>query len=281
MNCQRIQDHFIDYQTGTLPTHEAAAVRAHLKTCLECQRQWADLQQTLLTLDKLPAPEPSPRLRANFYAMLDEAQAEADAPSPFALARSRVDAFFAALLPSRPALQFALTLAVLLAGVWLGARLIPAPAPEVRVVTQTDPATQQELAALRERVESMDHIVTTRLLTQPATQRLQGVIAALNETGNDDRTLATLLNTLAFDPSVNVRLTALEALYAHVDREPVRAGIITALPREPSPLVQVAMIDFIVASRDAKATDALGNLAQNTAIDAVVREAARRGLAML
>ncbi len=281
MNCQRIQDHFIDYQAGTLPTHEAATVRDHLKTCLTCQREWADLQQTLLTLDKLPTPEPSPRLRANFYAMLDEAQAEADAPSPFALARSRLDSFFAALLPNRPALQFALTVAVLLAGVWLGARLLPTPEPEVRTITQTDPATQKELAALRERVESMDKVVSTHLLTQPATNRLRSVIAALNEDDANDRTLADLLNTLAFDPSVNVRLTALEALYAHVDREPVRAGIINALPREPSPLVQVAMIDFMVASRDPTAAPALDRLARNPAADTVVREAARRGLSLL
>ncbi len=284
MNCQRIQDHFIDYQAGTLPAHEAAAVREHLKTCLTCQREWADLQQTLLTLDKLPAPEPSPRLRANFYALLDEAQAEADAPSPFALARSRLDSFFAALLPSRPVLQFALTVVVLLAGVWLGTRLITTPVtpePEIRYVTRTDPETQAELAALRAKVESMDQVVNTHLLTQPATNRLRSVIAALNANDPNDATLAELLNTLVFDPSVNVRLTALEALYAHVDRDPVRAGILNALPREPSPLVQVAMIDFVVASRDPAATRALDQLARNPAADTVVREAARRGLTLL
>lgn len=279
MNCQRLQDSFIDSQAGTLPAHEAVAVREHLKTCLTCQREWADLQQTLRTLDRLPTPEPSPRLRARFYAVLDDARAEAEAPSPFALARSRLDSFFAALLPSRPALQFALTVAVLLAGIVAGVRLIPAPEPQI--IVRPDPATQAELAALRERVESMDRVVSTQLLTQPASNRLRSVLAAFNENDANDRTLAELLNTLAFDSSVNVRLTALEALYAHVDREPVRAGVIHALPREPSPLVQVAMIDFVVASRDAQAGAALASLSQAPGVDAVVREAARRGLAQL
>lgn len=279
MNCQRIQDSFIDYQTGILPKHEATQVRDHLKTCLECQREWAGLQQTLIALDKLPEPEPSPRLRANFNRWLDEAEAELDAPSPFALARSRIDAFFAALLPSRPAVQFALTLAVLVAGVMVGARFLPPPEPQI--VVQTDPATQQELADLRSQVESMNRVVSTHLLTQPASNRLQGVIAALNEGGSDDRTLARLLNTLAFDPSVNVRLTALEALYAHVDLAPVRNGVLNALPRETSPLVQVAMIDFIIASRDEGAAATLEQLNRNPATDAVVREAARRGLVRL
>jgi hypothetical protein len=279
MNCQRIQDSFLDYQSGSLPAHESMAVREHLKSCLTCQREWADLQQTVLTLDKLPEPQPSPRLRTNFYAMLDEAQSELDAPSPFALARSRIDSFFAALLPSRPVLQFALTVVLLLAGVVVGTRLIPSPAPVI--VAQPDPATQQELADLRARVESMDKLVSTRLLTEPATNRLRGVLAALNQNDANDRTLAQLLNTLAFDPSVNVRLTALEALYAHVDRDPVRAGVMTALSREPSPLVQVAMIDFVVASRDAQAGPALTRLVEDPRADVVVREAARRGLALL
>jgi hypothetical protein len=123
--------------------------------------------------------------------------------------------------------------------------------------------------------------VNNHLLTQPATQRLRSVLAALNEDDANDRTLATLLNTLAFDDSVNVRLTALEALYAHVDQAPVRAGVIHALPRETSPLVQVAMIDFVIASRDAQAVPALERLSRNTAANDVVREAARRGLARL
>ena len=222
---------------------------------------------------------PSARLRANFYAFLEDATGEQENPSPFALARSRIDSFFATLLPSRPALQFALTIALLIVGVMAGARLIPSPEPTV--ITQTDPATQRELADLRARVESMDELVTTRLLTQPATHRLRGVLAALNESDNNDRTLAQLLNTLAFDPSVNVRLTALEALYAHVDRAPVRSGVMSALSREPSPLVQVAMIDFVVASRDAEASPTLTRLTRDPSVDAVVRQAAQRGLAQL
>lgn len=282
MNCQRVQASFLDRHAGALPAHEAAAVSEHLKTCLTCQRKWAGLQHTLLTLDRLPSPAPSPRLRTQFYALLEETQRELDAPSPFALARSRVDAFFAALLPSRPALQFALTLALLIAGVAIGARYLQ-PAPERIVITQPDPATQQELAALREKVESMDHLVTTTLLQQPTTARLRHVLAAQGD-GPDpasDRALLELLNTLAFDPSTNVRLAALEALYAYAARDAVRAGVLASLPREPSPLVQVAMIDFVAATRDTAATGTLHQLAQDGQLHAGVREAAQRALAQL
>jgi hypothetical protein len=278
MNCQRIQEAFLDYQSGALPDHEATVIRAHLGSCLECQRVWAGLQQTLLTLDRLPDPTPRPRLRTAVYAMIDEAQREIDSPSPFALARSRIDAFFAGLLPSRPVLQFALTLAFLITGIFAGSRLLQ---PTPLVVTQTDPATLQELAALRAKVDTMDQLVTSSLRQQSATARLQTVLAALDPQATDDRTLADLLNTLAFDPSINVRLGALEALYAHAERDPVRAAINAALPRERSPLVQVAMIDFVVAARDVEAARTLTALAEDPKVDGVVREAAHRGLAQL
>ncbi|MCC5024265.1 MAG: hypothetical protein J6386_16395 [Candidatus Synoicihabitans palmerolidicus] len=212
-------------------------------------------------------------MRTNFYAMFEEAQADADAPSPFALARSRIPV---AEPPGAP----------IRAHRYRAHRRRPArhpslAPPEPQIVTQPDPATQQELADLRTRVESMDRLVSTHLITQPATNRLRSVLAALNEGETNDRSLANLLNTLAFDSSVNVRLTALEALYAHVDREPVRAGVINALSREPSPLVQVAMIDFVVASRDTQAGPALDRLSRNAATEDVVREAARRDLVRL
>ena len=128
MNCQRVQDCFIDYQDGTLPPDESAALRAHLASCPTCQREWSALQEITRKLDALPAAEePSARMREQFYAMLETHQRNADSVSPFALARSRIDRFFAALLPATPALQFAAALAVLAVGVFAGARYFQAP----------------------------------------------------------------------------------------------------------------------------------------------------------
>lgn len=278
MTCERIQETFLDYHAGTLSDADAAHVREHLKSCLSCQRAWADLQQTVLTLDRLPEPAPSPQLRANVYAMIEETRQELDAPSPFALARSRIDGFFASLLPHRPTLQFALTVTVLIAGVIVGSRLLR---PEPVVISQPDPDVQRELADLRAQVESIDKLMATSLRQQSAASRLQDVLAAAGPTGGDEQALAGLLNTLAFDPNVNVRLGALEALYTHANRVPVRTAIAAALPRERSPLVQVAMIDFIVATGDASTIPALSALARDEQVDAVVREAAQRGLAQL
>jgi len=277
MNCTRVQDSFIDYQDGTLPADESAQLRAHLANCPTCQREWAALQEMTRKLDALPAAEPGPRLRENFYAMLETHQREADAPSPFALARSRIDRFFAALLPSQPALQFAFALALLFGGLLAGQHYL---APKPAVIP--DDGAKAELAALKAQVNSMGQLVTYSLLQQQSTSdRLQTVLTKMDLKSPDRKVLTDLVGALAFDPSINVRLSAVEALAQHADDSLVRAGVLSALPRERAPLVQVAMIELLAEARDPTAQPVFEKLSRDESADKNVRDAARRALAVL
>jgi hypothetical protein len=277
MNCQRVQDSFIDYQDGTLTPDDSAQLRAHLSSCPACQREWAALQEITRKLDQLPAAEPSPRLREQFYAMLETHQSGANSTNPFAFAKSRLDSFFAALLPARPAFQFAFSLVLLVAGVFAGARFLGHPAAPV-----TGEDTKHELAELREQVNGMNKLVTYSLLQQKSTgERLQTVLATMDLKSPDRKVLSELIGALAFDPSVNVRLSAVEALSPHAEDRLVRAGLLSALPRESAPLVQMAMIELLTSVRETDATPVFEHLSRDEAVDKNVRDAARRGLAVL
>ena len=279
MNCQRVQDSFIDYQDGTLPPDESAALRTHLASCPTCQREWSALQEITRKLDALPAvEEPNPRLREQFYAMLETHQRDADTVSPFAMAKSRIDRFFAALLPATPALQFAGALAVLALGIFTGARYLtpPAPAPVV------DDSSKQEIAALKAQMKDMGNLVAASLLQQKSTSdRLQTVLATMDLKSPDRKVFSDLVGALAFDPSVNVRLSAVEALAPHTNDSLVRAGLLSALPRESAPLVQVALIELLTSIREPDAAPIFDRLSRDEAADKYVREAARRALAVL
>lgn len=281
MNCQRIQEHFLDYQAGTLDAAQSAEVRAHLATCLTCQKEWSALQEITTKLDHLPSEEPGPRLREQFYEMLESHIREADAPSPFALARSRIDRFFAALLPAQPAMQFAFALALLAGGLYAGLRFSPRPAaPET--VTVVDQSAQRELAALKSQMDSMGKLVTYSLLQQQSTsERMRNVLATMDLKQPDRQVLTDLVGALAFDPSVNVRLTAVGALAQHADNELVRAGVLSALPRESAPLVQVAMIELLATAGAQDAAPVFDRLSRDENLDRAVRDAARRALAHL
>ena len=277
MNCERVSELFVDYQDGTLPPDEAAGMRTHLASCPTCQREWSALQEITRKLDLLPAETPSPRLREQFYAMLETHQRDADAPSPFALAKSRIDRFFEAILPSQPALQFAFALTLLAAGIFAGARFIQQPA----VVTSDDNA-KTELAALRSQVDNMGKLVTYSLLQQKSTsERLEGILATMDLANPDRKVLTDLVGALAFDPSVNVRLSAVEALAPHAEQDIVRAGLLASLPRESAPLVQMAMIELLASVRETEAVPVFEKISRDEAADQNVRDAAKRALASL
>ncbi len=283
MNCQRVQDCFIDYQDGTLPPDESAALRTHLASCPTCQREWSALQEITRKLDAMPAEEsPSPRLREQFYAMLETHQRDADSVSPFALARSRIDRFFAAILPSTPGLQFAAALAALAVGVFVGTRYLQTPAPVPATIVDDTAKHEKEIADLKAQMKEMGSLVAASLLQQKSTsERMQTVLATMDLKSPDRKVLSDLVGALAFDPSVNVRLSAVEALAQHADDRLVRAGLLSALPRESAPLVQVAMIELLTSIREPDAVPIFDRISRDETADKDVRESARRALAVL
>jgi hypothetical protein len=89
------------------------------------------------------------------------------------------------------------------------------------------------------------------LQQQSATERLRGVswTSQIDQPGNE--VVSALLDTLLHDPNVNVRLAAVDALRRVSDRPDVRLGTRQAVTdRAASPLLQVAVIDFMVETRD-------------------------------
>lgn len=152
-------------------------------------------------------------------------------------------------------------------------------------------STQRELAAMRDQIAKqneqlgkMTQLVGYQLLQQqqgPANDRLREVLTSANTAQPDDKVLDNLIAALAFDPSTNVRLRALEALYPHAGRPAVRSSVLASLPREQNPLVQLELIDFVAAARDRDAAPVLEKMAKNDAVDRTVRDAARRALAQL
>jgi anti-sigma factor RsiW len=278
MNCQRVQDNFIDYQDGSLPADESAQLRAHLTNCPMCQREWAALQEMTRKLDGLPEAEPSPRLRENFYAMLENAQREADAPSPFALARSRIDRFFAALLPEQPAMQFAFALALLVCGLLAGQHYLAKSGADPDRIKDLE----HQIAQTREQMNQMGQLVVDSLVEQKSTSsRIQTVLATMDQQSPNQKVLSDLLAAMQIDRSINVRLAAVEALAQHSGESLVRTGVLSALPRERAPLVQVAMIELLAGARDLAAEPVFEKLSRDEAVDLNVRNAARRALAAL
>ena len=281
MTCTQVREQLPALLDDRLATAAVRDLRAHLAACPDCERELAALSQTLRALDAMPTPSPTPRLRARVYAAIAaEEHALRSAPAPIAPApRSARPLWLRWIQPLAAAALLAL-------GFILGQRQTPAPvvAPAPATIAAPDAATQRELAELRQKMDSMSQLVGYSILQQQSrssNERLRGVLTSAAVAQPDDKTINDLIGALALDPSANVRLNALEALYAHADLDVVRAGVLTSLPREQSPLVQISMIDFLAAARDREAAPALQKLSNNHQADLNVRAAAKRALTQL
>lgn len=289
MNCQRAREilpELLDPRpygaepAATAATSELTAARAHLAQCPECQREFSTLQQTLGALDRLPVGQPSPALRRNFQAMLEAEKRAAATPAseparpPRASRQPRLRWLIGALAGG----------GLLALGFLVGLRFAPTPPPQT--VAVADPEMKQELHELRakiDRMETMNQIVAASFAReqQPATERLRGVMTSASVANPNDKVIDALIASLALDPSTNVRLRALDALFPYAKRDVVRAGVLASLSRESNPLVQLQMIDFLAAARDADAKPTLERMSVNDLIDKSVRDAAKRALAQL
>ena len=286
MNCQTARESFhelLDARTQTGEPNSArdaaiAAAREHLANCPDCQREFSALSQTLAALDALPNPAPSPKLRRDFYAMLEEEKHSAASAIATERAQARRHAVWRWVFAPLGAC------ALLAAGFLAGTRYGVAPAPQPNQVASTE--TKHELDELRARInrmETMNQLIATTFQQQqqPANERLHTVLTSATQDTPSDRMLNELIASLALDSSPNVRLRALEALYPYADNDTVRAAVLTSLPRESNPLVQVNMINFLAAARDREAKPTLEKMMANTLVDENVRVAAKRAIAQL
>jgi len=283
MNCRNIQEQLPDYHDGLLSKSEAESLRAHLETCQACRREAEQLGTVLAAILQSPAPVPSPRLNRNFKRMLAKELA-AERKASKAQSPSTLSRLLTTLLPfggiARGAFATLLLCAGLSAG-WLLHRPAPVPAKT------EDPETTKQIADLRNRLDAMSQLFAENYQSGRSDSSRLIQTASLNTTAkpgtknDDDHQIAKLIGTMAFDPSTNVRLCALEALYAHADKPIVRKGLLAALPKERSPLVQIAMIDFLAAIDEPAGAEALQSVVKDSNNDKTVREAAQRALTRL
>ncbi len=291
MNCQNARDTFAELldrrTTGTevapVGGHIAAhaEARAHLANCPDCQREFAAFRATLDALDTLPIPAPSPALRENFFTML----AAEKRPAAVELTRSdhpgnRSAAPTLGVRIWRWAWPALAGCALGVLGFVLGRTSHPLVAP-AGPSTPDALAMQQQITQLQQQVAKMGTLVSYSLLQQqqrPANDRLRLVLTSAMLEHPGDKVINDLISSLAFDPSPNVRLSALDALYPHAEQEVVRASVVASLGREQNPLVQMSMIDFLAAANDVEAKPALEKISASANADDNVRNAARRAL---
>jgi hypothetical protein len=238
---------------------ETPALQQHLETCAECSTEMAALGLLWERLADMPAPEPSQALDERWRSTLATLVA-ADKPAvrTWSLAN---------FWPEKPLWQLAIALACLLTGVLAGANL---------------PRRNNEIAKLRGEIARTREMVALSLLQQQsATERLRGVDYTGHLKTMEPDVVAALTQAVAHDPSVNVRLAAIDALSKSSSNRGVLQSFTQSLPGQDSPMVQAALIDYLVDARDRQAVGTLRQLAAQPDLNPAVLERARFALQQL
>jgi anti-sigma-K factor RskA len=258
MKCEQIADLLPDYLQGNLIPDELRNVEAHLQQCADCSEEVAVWKK----LSLLPIEQPSPASRARFEAMLQAYQAGRSRPSAGTSKwRERASAWNVFRWLRSPLGAVAWSAALLAIGVYAGLRLAGPKPPS------------PDLAALQSELSSMKQLVVLSMLQQQsASARLEGVSWSTQDQQLNPQVLSALLHTLRYDPSVDVRLAALDALSRHGRQPQVHKGILDSLQQEQSPLVQVALIDLMLEWRDHDAAHRLQELEQTPNLNPTVRQ---------
>jgi hypothetical protein len=257
-----------DYLTGSLNKSERTRIEQHLKTCKSCSSEYTAVAAIWAELGKLPDEMPSQGFRAKFYAALGQYKARYEV-RPEHRWGERFNSLLDRFWPKQPALQLAVALLCLLIGYVVG----------FRIDGGGGIGSNGDVTQLRTEVQNMQKLVMLSLMkTQSASDRIQGVNWSERIVRPDEGVLSALFEALNFDPNVNVRLAALEALAKFYSDTQVRTGLVGSLLRQTSPLVQLTLVEVVADVHDKEAINALKELLKNRDLNKTVRQQVEKKL---
>lgn len=291
MNCNDAIELVTESLAAPLTGRAAADLAAHLAACDACRAEAADMRRIWKELARLPDEIPGEEMRQRFAASLDHYLAPTRGrglsgflgePRRF-LGRlgAGLEGWLAGWLPRRPLAQAGLAAATLAVGLLIGSvhgfglprggTRTPGSASGANGADAADPQ-RGEIHALRDEVRSLSRLVTLSLLKQDsASERLRGVSFGRAAGAGDDRVLQALLDTLRHDSDVNVRLAAVDALAPALAQPAVRGQLVQEVGTQHSPMVQIALIDMLLARDRAGTQRQLLDLTASPSLDATVR----------
>lgn len=268
MSSQHVFDDLPAFVSGNLGEEAGGRIRVHLESCETCREDFRSMNALWDSLGRLPEAKPDQTVRIRFYDMLKSYQG-GDFRT-VSRPRASKEGWIRKLFPMQPAFQLAFGLAAVAAGMVAGYRL------------KSDHVDGTELAQLHDEVRGMGRLLTISLLQQEsASERLRGVTWSYRAGGYDAEITAALLQTLRYDPNVNVRLAALDALSPNLNQSDLRQDLIHSLPKQSSPLVQAAIVDMMIQVHETASLATFRQMVRDPNLNPSVKKKIEQGIQKL
>ncbi|MGK7390306.1 MAG: HEAT repeat domain-containing protein [Candidatus Cyclobacteriaceae bacterium M2_1C_046] len=141
---------------------------------------------------------------------------------------------------------------------------------------------EEQLLQITQEMQQMQEIMMFTLLKEGSTSdRLKAVSYSSDIPQLSEKIIKELLFTLNNDENINVRLATVEALARYTNNPEVREGLIRSIDQQTSPLVQMALVELMVAIREKKSVEELKGLLRKNNITPEVKSKVEEGLNIL
>ncbi|MCD8538681.1 MAG: HEAT repeat domain-containing protein [Leadbetterella sp.] len=285
------EEFFADYLDGKISETELAGFFSENPGS---RQEFEELKQLFKELPEAVQPEASAATDDRFYAFLEEQKSKA-------VPRFR--------LSFREVFRYAAMVLAVAGAYYFGSRK---PEPEVVTVekpvyitlrdtikvkeeavtgqgagktARKEPAVMEELAHIKKEVSQINEVQNRMILAmlrqESAASRLEAINYSYNLEDADETLMDALFQTLERDPSVNVRLAALEAVGRFELSPAMRENLVLTLAEQRDPSLQMALITKLIELREVKALPVFAGIRNNPDVSESIRDRVEFGIKVL
>jgi len=225
-----------------------------------------ELKTLVKTMEEIEIPSPSSEMSDRFYQMLE---AEID-ESKLASTKGSILSYLNNVLTQFLTSKLSYGLIMLIFGWMIGFWIVP------------NTSVSNQMSQMNTEIQQMKELVMFSMLDQPmASERLQAMKMISPSPVDNDKIIASLLDALNKDSDVNVRMAAVEALLAFANLDRVKDGLKESVLKQNSPLVQLTLVDGLVAINDKAAIPIFESLISSNDVHQAVKDRSREGITKL
>ncbi len=263
MNKDKLYELILDYLDDNLDSSQLGLLKSELKNMGHNINDLSALQKLVDEMDTMPIPEPSEQMSKSFYAMLEQQSNEQEEVELV----DRITEFIRSIFQASHFPRLAYASIILFIGWGIGFWFTP------------QSAVENQINQMSQEMQSMREVVMVAMMDKPlASDRLKA-LQMTRESGNaTESIIQTLLSTLNNDPDANVRMAAVETLLAFANQDVVRSGLKESVLQQNSPLVQLTLVDGLIAIQDKAAIPVFERLISSNNAHQLVKDRSREGI---
>lgn len=251
-----------DYLAGNLDDAGKTKVEVLIANGTIDFMEFRELEKLHEDLGSISTPVPRKEMSLKFYAMLEK-EKQSVKESWFKPVQNLVWQFIAEL--TMPRLAYGLVL--LIVGGFIGSQLN---------------SNDSEIKQLSQQVQDMREMMMVNMLEgASAADRLKAITISSELPSVDSEAVHALLFTLNNDPSINVRVQAIEALKRWAGNERVREGLVKAIAKQQSPIVITELADAMLELKLRNSAPEFRRLIEERDLDFTVQHKLENSIAAL